>query len=235
MADQHIRRSGSDYAQALLSLLPYGQAWPRAVGSNLVETCEGLSDYWGTVDGRAADLLEQESDPRKTIELLTDWERNWGLPDPCFAETISLADRQRMLVFKMTLLGGQSRDFFITDVALHMLGYVITISEYAPFMAGISRAGDTRRMPIDVNNPLAGDFRWYIGGPQMRYVWTVHIMLSRLTWFRAAAGEAGVDPHLRIGIASDLQCLIDRWKPAHTVVLYDYSGEGWDDPMAGTP
>jgi len=64
MADRHIRRSGSDYAQAFLSLLPTGQAWTRAPDSTLVQTCNGLADYWGSVDGRAADLLEIESDPR---------------------------------------------------------------------------------------------------------------------------------------------------------------------------
>src|SRR5262245_51830939 len=82
--DRHVRRSGDDYAQAFLRLLPTGQAWPRSTESTLVQVCEGLCDYYGYVDSRAGDLLERESDPRATIELLPDWEKAWGLPDPCF-------------------------------------------------------------------------------------------------------------------------------------------------------
>src|SRR5262245_31416208 len=92
--DRHVRRSGSDYTIALLNLLPFGQAWTRRAGSVLVNTVRGLADYWGFVDGRAADLLERESDPRQTLELLTDWERNFGLPDPCFKEPHSIHERQ---------------------------------------------------------------------------------------------------------------------------------------------
>ena len=190
--------------------------------------CMGLADYYGFVDGRAADLLERESDPRLTIELLPDWERNWGLPDPCFGEALSIDDRHRLLLMKMTLLGSQSRDFFITEVA-KLLGYTITISEYAPFMAGVSQVGDTREPPLN-------EYRWYIGPPEMRFYWTVHVGQTKLVWFRCGSGQAGVDPHLRIGLATDLECLLRRWKPAHTDIVFDYSGmTTGGDPMAGTP
>ena len=67
----------------LAALLPIGPAWPREYDSTLMALIGGLSQIWGDVDGRAADLLETESDPRTTVELLPDWERAWGLPDPC--------------------------------------------------------------------------------------------------------------------------------------------------------
>src|SRR3954447_16618606 len=143
--DRHVRRSGEDYTQAYLGLLPQGQAWPRALDSTLVRSVRGLSQFWGYVDGRAGDLLERESDPRKTIELLSDWERAWGLPDPCFPSATSIAERQRMLILVMTWLGGQSRKYFID--LMKWLGYDIYIKEFAPFMAGISRVGDTRPNP----------------------------------------------------------------------------------------
>lgn len=237
MSDRHIRRSGDDYRDAFLELLPQGQAWPKhTIESTLWKACDGLNNYWGYVDGRAADLLETESDPRTTVELLPDWERNWGLPDPCFKETPTVSDRQRMLVFKMTLLGGQSRDFFIDDVALDMLGYTITISEYAPFMAGVSQAGDTRTPPLNPN-PLIGDYRWYIGPAEMRFYWTVHVTNAKLVWFRCGGGggEAGVDHHLEIGLFDDLECLLNRWKPAHTQIVFDYSNLQTGGSMAGTP
>src|SRR5258707_8103611 len=118
MSDRHVRRTGDEYRDAFLSLLPQGQAWPRhAPGSVLWQAIDGLCDYWGFVDGRAADLLVRESDPRTTLELLPDWERNWGLPDPCYAEPQTIGERQRELVMRMTMMGGQSRQFFIDTAA----------------------------------------------------------------------------------------------------------------------
>jgi uncharacterized protein YmfQ (DUF2313 family) len=224
--DRHVRRTGDDYGTAFLSLLPQGQAWPREPDSTLVLTCRGLSYYYGFVDGRAADLLERESDPRKTIELLPDWERAWGLPDPCFPDAMTIIERQKMLVLKMTMLGGQSRAWFMW-VAEWIGAPIEYIEEYAPFMAGVSNVGDTR----DVH----GDYRWQIGPPEMRFYWTVHMAQAPLTWFRCASGQAGVDPHLKIGLATDLECLFQRWKGAHTEIVFDYSGLSAGGPMAGTP
>jgi uncharacterized protein YmfQ (DUF2313 family) len=204
-----------------------------------MKTVRGLAQIWGYVDGRAADLLERESDPRLTIELLPDWERNWGLPDPCFKSALTIDQRHTMLLFKMTLLGAQSREWFINIAK--WLGYTITITERAPFTAGISQLGDTRQM-INWNGtpgeaPQALDFRWRIGPPEMRFLWTVHVTGAPLMWFRAGAGQAGVQHHLEIGFAQDLECLLNRWKPAHTEIVFDYSNLGHvtDDPYAGLP
>jgi uncharacterized protein YmfQ (DUF2313 family) len=212
--DRHLRRSGDDYAQAFLSLLPQGQAWPRSLRSVLARTCSGLAGFWGFVDGRAADLLERESDPRQTLELLPDWERNWGLPDPCFVQAHTISERRNVLLLKMTLLGGQSRQFFID--AAKLLGYDITIKENAPFMVGVSNVGDTREAD--------GRYRWRIGPAENRFYWSVAVSGMRLTWFRVSTGQVGVDPHVRIARADDLECLLNQWKPAHTKIIFDYSG-----------
>ena len=126
MSDRHVRRAGSDYRDAFLELLPQGQAWPKhSLDSVLWKACDGLNNYWGWVDGRAADLLEIESDPRSTVELLPDWERNWGLPDPCYSAPPTISERQFALVQRMTLLGSQSRQFYI-DFA-KQLGYELSL------------------------------------------------------------------------------------------------------------
>lgn len=223
---QATRRSGADYAEGFSNLLPPGPAWPREPDTVLMRLLSGLAEVWGAkVDARAADLLERESDPRATIELLSDWERVAGLPDACLAEALTIGDRQAALVARLTMEGGQSIPFFLGIASA--LGYEITITEHSPFMAGISHAGDTR---YD-----GGGFRWEIGPAEVRYYWTINLSAARLTWFRAGAGQAGVDPHLRIGIASDLECLIRRFKPAHTEVFFDYTGLISQGPMAGTP
>lgn len=225
--DRHIRRTGDDYCDTFLTLLPSGQAWPKEPGSTLERACCGLSQYWGFVDSRAADLLEIESDPRTTVEILPEWERAWGLPDPCFPSATSIAERQRMLVLVMTWMGGQSRQYFIDLMA--WLGYTIEIGEFAPFMAGVSRVGDTRA-------PTPDDyFRWYIGPPEQRFVWTVNIGQIDLRWFRAASSMAGYHHHLEFGVPDEIVCLLNRWKPAHTLIVPDFSELSNGGPMQGTP
>jgi uncharacterized protein YmfQ (DUF2313 family) len=254
VSDRHIRRTGSDYTQAFLSMLPQGQAWPRhAPDSVLVQGITGLCNYWGYVDGRAADLLERESDPRQTIELLPDWERNWGLPDPCYEAPQTVGQRQLALVMRMTMQGGQSRDFFIKVAA--QIGYTITITEYRTFVVGIDRVGDNRVYgdgsnpmynewgnPILNNNGTAvaqgelSEWPYYGLGPDTnRFYWQVHVHEASLVWFRVTKGQCGVDPHLRIGLADDLECLLNRWKPAHTQIIFDYTNLTPGDPMEGTP
>jgi uncharacterized protein YmfQ (DUF2313 family) len=217
--DRHQRRSGDDYAHAFLTLLPQGQAWPRDPESTLARVCAGLADYWGFVDGRAGDLLERESDPRATFELMTDWERNWGLPDPCIkSPATDLRLRRLILVEYMTLLGAQSRAFFIGVAA--KLGYTVTITEHAPYMCGVSHVGDRS----GIYNP-DDPFRqyWQVGPPEMRFYWIVHVDSMGLYKFYVAASFVGIDRLLRIGTAEELECFFNRWKPAHTLIIFDYS------------
>jgi uncharacterized protein YmfQ (DUF2313 family) len=229
--DRHVRRSGREYLVSFLKLLPLGIAWPRKPDSVLVKTSRGLTNIWGFVDGRAADLLEIESDPRKTHELLTDWERAYGLPDPCYPDATSEDDRRRMLVFQMTLLGGQSREFFEKISA--WTGKVIHIHELAPFMAGVSEVGDTR-----YEYDQTGEYRWYLGPEELRFYWSIEADDAVLEWFRCGdftAGELGVHHHLEIYTESPLDCLLRRWKPAHTEMVFDYSVLQEGGPWAGLP
>jgi uncharacterized protein YmfQ (DUF2313 family) len=218
MADEHVRRTGDDYADALTALLPLGQAWPRAYDSALMKTVRGLAGVWGYVDQRAADLLEIESDPRATTEMILDWERNWGLPDPCLSHPpTDLNARRAALVAKMTMLGAQSREFFVGVGKL--LGYEIVITEYSPYMTGVSRVGDTRATdPEDVEH-----YRWQLGPPEMRYYWSIHVNALKLVYFHVNSSQTGIDRLLAIDVAADLNCIFDRWKPAHTDIVYDFS------------
>ena len=199
--DKHVRRDGDDYTQAFLSLLPHGQAWPRhAPDSVLVRGVAGLCDYWGFADGRAADLLEIESDPRLTSEMLEDWERNWGLPDPCEVYPPDTEpERREELLFKMTLLGRQDRQFFIDYAARQ--GQTVTIREYAPYMCGVSRVGDTRVLPNPPDDPV-GDphFRWQLGRQEMRYYWLVDLE----------------------NVLTGVECIFTRYGPAHGDVVFTY-------------
>jgi len=225
--DRHVRRSGDDYVPVVIDLLPEGQAWPTwDVDSNLSKWIDGSSQIWGDVDGRADDLLVRESDPNSTLELLEDWERNWGLPDKCVAEPLTVYDRQRLLVHRITLLGSQSRQFYF-DIADYF-GIKIEIIEHAPYMGGISRGGDT------TDETDSGWPRWEAGAETIRFYWTFGVGKPRLTWFRGGAGQGGVDHHLEIGIMTDILCLFERLKPAHVELVMELRLEQLD-PMEGTP
>lgn len=195
--DRHVRRTGDDYAKALFSLLPTGLAWPRREDTALAKAIKGLTKIFGYVDGRAADLLEIETDPRSTTAMLTDWERAWGLPDDCVPQSAKSEDSRRLaLVTKMTLLGDQSRAFFIAQGAL--LGETVAIREYSPYMCGLSRCGDTK-------STLYGDddqhFRWQVGPQEMRFHWAVGIQ----------------------HVLSGVECVFNRYRPAHTELIITYS------------
>ena len=220
MPDIQTRRTVADYQAAFADLLPTGPAWPRDDASVLMALLDGLAGIWGdVVDERANTLLNVESDPRIALQLLPEWESAFGLPDPCSAEALTLSSRNTALVNKMTQQGGQSRAFFIA-LAL-TLGYTITITEYSPVVCGISHCGDTR--PLSVSSMDA--YQWQIGGADMRYVWKVTQFGTKITWFRTGAGggQCGIDPMIRFSGGTDLDCVIRRWKPAHTEVIFAFA------------
>jgi uncharacterized protein YmfQ (DUF2313 family) len=252
MTEKWVQRTAADYSQGLNNLLPTGPAWPRQPETVLQKVVAGLSGIWGDkVETLAALLLTVESDARSTANLLPEWERAFGLPDKCLAEPLTIGDRRTALVQRMTLIGAQDRAFFIALATA--IGFTITITEYRPFMVGIDRVGDNRVIGdgtalkdqfghlilnpagVPVGNAEYSEYPYMLGPPENRFYWTVHVGRARLTWFRVTAGQTGVDPHLRIGQATDLECLLRRCKPAHTQILFDYSGLAVGGSMAGTP
>jgi uncharacterized protein YmfQ (DUF2313 family) len=195
--DRHVRRSGDDYGKALLALFPQGLAWPRNVNATLYKVANGLAQVMGYVDGRAADMLTVESDPRMTTEMLPDWERNFGLPDICLPyPPDNEPDRRRALIARMTMIGAQDRNFF-TELA-GALGQSIDIHEYAPYMAGVSRTGDTRTSLYGADST---HYRWQLGPPEMRFHWTVDLT----------------------SVLSGAECVMRRYSPAHTELVIKYN------------
>lgn len=193
-------RTAAEYREQLKALLPPGRALPREPGTTLETLLDGMADELARLDGRAEVLLE-EANPLTTYELLPDWERVAGLPDKC-AGTLedTIQGRRNALVSKLASSGGQSAAYFIEVAAA--LGYVVSITEYRPFRAGLSAAGD----------PLSnGDwiFTWRINAPETTFV-----------EFRAGQSTAGES--LRTWGNDTLECKISQLKPAHTNVLFGY-------------
>lgn len=187
------------YVSQLQALLPPGAAWTREADAELTKLLRGLATELTRIDARGEDLLD-EADPRSCFELLPDWERIAGLPDPCHNQADTIGERRDVLLGRLTNLGGQSRQFFIDLAAA--LGYPISITEFRPFQVGNS-AGDI------LSN---GDwiFTWQVGAPGS-------------TVRNFTAGSAAGEPLASWG--NDLlECAVNKLKPAHTHVLYAYGG-----------
>jgi len=192
--------TAADYLEQLKTLLPPGQAFPREAGTTLHKLLEGMAIELARVDGRG-ESLPFEANPASTIEMLVDWERVAGLPDKCsgvLEET--LQGRRNALLTKLTSTGGQSAEYFIGLAA--SLGYTVTIEEFRPFRAGMSRAGD----------PLTN-------GPWV-HTWLVRAPEVSVTEFRAGLSAAG--ERLRTWGNDTLECKLNQLKPAHTIALFAY-------------
>lgn len=194
-----MRSTPEDYQSQLSDLLPPGPAWSREPDSILLQFLRGLAEELSRVHNRALDVIE-EVDPRTTLEMLPDWERVFGLPEPCVDPPTTLAGRRAALHEKMIRQGGQSRAFYIALAAGH--GFPITITEFHPFVAG-SEAGE----------PALGEEWWF--------TWQVNAPETTITSvFQVGYSTVG-DP-LRSWGNVLLECLLTRLKPAHTVVLFSY-------------
>lgn len=192
-------RDATDYAQALAALLPSGAAWPRESGTGQMRLVEALAVELARVDLRGSQLLG-EVDPAATSELLSDWERVVGLPDPCVTRAQTVAERRMALEGRLTAVGGQSKRFFI-DLAAR-LGYSVTIDEFAS-AAAATAAGVV------------------FTGSEWAHIWRVNVPVAVATVpFRAGAGCAG-EP-LNAWSNEVVECQFNRYKPAHTRVLFAY-------------
>lgn len=195
-----MRAKPADYLHQLQQLLPTGIAWPRDMEATLTKLLSALADSLSRSHNRTADLID-ESDPRTTTEMLPDWETTLGLPDACSAAATTLQERRAALLAKLTSRGGQSRQFFIDLAAT--LGFEVTITEFGPFLAGVSAAGDA------------------CGTEEWRFVWRVNAPAE--TIHEVSCEEPCEDP-IRYWGNELLECAITRLKPAHTSVLFGYGG-----------
>jgi uncharacterized protein YmfQ (DUF2313 family) len=161
-----------------------------------------VGDAFAGFHADVANISEVESDPRLAATLLPDWEACFGLPDPCTPQPQSTVDRRTALLQKITEQGGQSPTYFIGRAAA--IGDTITITEFQPFRAGISRAGDAL-----TNGPW--QFTWRVNGP----------LSGPVTFFRAGLSAAG-DPLSSFGNA-ELQCVLNAIAPAHTLLQFAFS------------
>ena len=114
------------YLSQLQALLPPGAALPAVADGVLTGLLRALAEELARVDQRGEVLIE-EADPRTASELLADWERVAGLPDPCTGPLATLQERRAALVARLSAAGGASPAYFVA--VADSIGYAITITE----------------------------------------------------------------------------------------------------------
>lgn len=199
---RYLSLGAGDFLRYVQSLLPPGPAWSRDDDTALTSVATSIANALAGQHQRTLQLSEQESDPRTTVALLPEWERAFGLPDPCTPLNATLEQRRAALLAKMTATGGQSIPYYVSVAAA--LGFPVTITEFRPFRVGRDRCG-------------AG-----INGPGWGFTWQVNAPSVSSSYFRV--GRSVMGEPLRAWGNAQLECVIRRIAPAHTQVLFSYGG-----------
>lgn len=189
------------YTAQLIALMPRGVIWDEMTehDTHFTALLTALAQEFARIDSRTEQLID-ETDPRSLFEMLFGWEQWLGLPGDCSAPSNTLEQRRQAVWDLLTSTGGQSRQYFI-DLAAR-LGYTITITEFFP-----------HTVLSPVNYPIYGS-SWL-------YVWQVNA-IDQGEEIRYMTVISGVDEALSTRDTNILECAINRLKPAHTRVIFNY-------------
>jgi uncharacterized protein YmfQ (DUF2313 family) len=229
---------------ALAALAPTGPALPREPGSAFDGLLSALSGELAIVLGRAR-AARDEADPRAADELLADWERVAGLPDPCLGPAPTVAQRRARLVQQLTAARGQSPAFFVGLAAA--LGRAATVTEFREHdceQTCEAPAHDTAWRFAWRFTLLGGsaetawfhpdwfDPEWFDGGGGSAEAAWFDPDWFDPAWFEATGGgtavieatcEDGCETPLARGGDSVVECVVGALKPAHTILIFAYA------------
>lgn len=190
--------TAADYLAAAQSLLPQGRAWPRDPGATLTAVLSGITRMYERIDAEAIGII-RGAFPATAEAMLPEWEQTLGLPGLYGVTPSTTAGRQAAVVAALTDTGGQSVGYFTALAAA--LGVPITVTEYSVHTVNAS-----------VATAIASD--------EWASVWRVTAPASAAQTY---AITADVVP-MAAGRGNPLlDAILGKHKPAHTVVLTDYS------------
>ena len=192
----------NDYLEMIWALYPKGLAWIRENGT-LNKINAAVADELVKVDGRIQALLN-EADPRKTAEMITDWERVWGLPDECTPLGSTMQERRAAIISKIIMAGRMSPAFY--QALIKEMGYdADDLIEWKPLVIGETITTGTMTDP----DPLTR-FCWG---------WAVYGLSSNM--FECGVSEC-LDPLGDWSEGAELLCRMNKLKPAHTQVIFNF-------------
>ena len=191
-------RSPDAALHGMLALLAPGWALPRDADAVLGRLLSAPAAQLAAAEAAGAALLD-EADPRGTSELLEDWERVAGLPDPCLGPAPTIAQRRARLVQQLTETRGQSPAFFVA-IAQQLGVASATITEFREHDCG-----------QDCEAPMHG--------ADWRFAWRLN--LPSVPVVDSTAEDACETP-LRVWGDTTVECVVLGLAPAHTIPLFGY-------------
>ncbi|WP_086650878.1 putative phage tail protein [Acetobacter cibinongensis] len=123
------------YTAAFLSLLPTGPIWPRALNGIISRLASVWVQPIKRNGDRAANLLA-DAFPATTQELLPEWQKTLGLPDPVQPPGQTLEQAQGQVVAR--LVGSQATSIPELEAVASTLGYSATITPQTAFYFGMT-------------------------------------------------------------------------------------------------
>jgi uncharacterized protein YmfQ (DUF2313 family) len=191
-----------DYAAQFVNLLPRGPAWDAVDTGLLRDLIYAIVTEFKRISDKIC-ILENETFPLNTTQLLTDWERALGLPDDCSADIAqSRSERRAAVAARLATIAEPTPAFFVLLAA--DFGYSIEVSEHFPARVGRARVGDR------------------IHGPGNEFTWSVLIPGNYTQSRQALVGDAQVGDRIATWGDGSLECLIRQYKPAHTTLHFQY-------------
>lgn len=190
--------TADDYQRALMQLLPTGLAWSQVTGSTLGKLLLALADDFVRADSNTEIIATRETMPGTSQWMLEDWEACLGLPD-CGELADSVPQRQAAAQAKFTMAPSLNINFY-EELALAN-GYVIKIEQLFPHHCLRS-----------CMYPLIPH--------KVRFVAYV-IVLNQVDYYRATCIDNCMTP-LLVYESGELQCLLERYGPAHEQFIYYY-------------
>ena len=189
------------YTQALQALLPQGIAWTRAPDSILARLLGAMAAPLARVQ-EATEAVAAESDPRRALFLLPDYEALLGLPGPCATELAATVAERRLHVWQRWTAAGGATPAFLIGLA-EKLGYTVTITEFRGSEVGEFACDDE------------------LVGVEALHCFIVNVGTTE--GFEFTADDGGADEPLGSYVpATALECAINRARPAHTWAGFAY-------------
>ena len=185
-----------DYRDAGLQLLPRGYAWDKELGSENAKLHLGFGYEFSRIES-AGELLLKEVIPSDAMLLLKEWEEFAGLPDCSIDETATVEMRHQALSAKIKMTPSLCSKF-LEKIAADR-GYTIKIVDRYP-----------HHCMRDINYPLHPWHNW----------WTVYVQVFNYASHYMTVLD-NVNTYLKVSDYGDLQCLLERYKPAHINLIYE--------------
>ncbi|WP_457091405.1 putative phage tail protein [Microvirga sp. P5_D2] len=212
VADRLGEPTAADLLPQVIAEVPRGPIWGTDEVSDGTGASPIMRRYWTAVAGWLADHYKTafeaatQAFPSAITYSLDDWEAEYGLPDPCTSPASGDTGRINAVRARFGAQGGASPAYFICLAA--SVGYDITITEPDDFICSVSECGGDDTV-VAANG---------------HHEWIVHLINTGDIWFYAGEGITGETPLGGFVAATDLECMLRRVAPAHTTLIFDYSG-----------